>query len=288
MLAVGCKTTSIACLQDIGQNVKASGLIISRARKIKDGVELSLRWFDVKSGGDVGDFVRLLPSGPVEREKILDQAVHALLGGPATPTSREQTGGLSVSASVPYVEIVLEGQVRGTVPLEFRNLRAGAYTVLARREGYLTAQQTVLVKPDQMTHLQLDMTPAPRTGSEHQGYLESIRPASWGVAGGGLLCIAIGAAFAAHLKATQDHLNNAQGITYDEIRQMRDYRDTGQRDALAANILFGLGGASLVAAVVLSYFDYRRSHRREIAQPAAPLSSALRVGPTSVSLRLGF
>jgi hypothetical protein len=295
MLAVGCKTTSIACLQSIGENVKASGLIISRARKLKEGVELSVRWFDVKTGGDLGDFLRLLPAGPVEREKILDQAVHNLVTPPSTaPASREMTGSLSVSASLPFVEIVLEGQVRGTVPLEFRNLRAGAYTVIARREGYLTVQQTALVKPDQVTHLQFDMTVAPRSASGGSSYFEAIRPATWGVFGGGLLCIAVGAGFAAHLKATQDHLNQAQGITYQEIIQMRDYRDAGQRDALAANILFGLGGAALVASVVLSYFDYRRANQRESSEGrsaatkgAQPLS-AVRLGPTSASLHLEF
>jgi hypothetical protein len=285
MLAVGCKTTSIACLQSIGENVKASGLIISRARKLKEGVELSVRWFDVKSGGDLGDFVRLLPAGPVEREKILDTAVHNLVTPPSTaPASREMSGGLSISASVPFVEILLEGQVRGTVPLEFRNLRAGAYTVIARRDGYLTVQQTALIKPDQMTHVQFDMTPAPHSASGGTNYFDAIRPVTWGVFGGGLLCIAVGAGFAAHLKATQDHLNQAQGITYQEIIQMRDYRDAGQRDALAANILFGLGSAALVASVVLSYFDYRRANRRESAQPL----SAVRVGPTSASLHLKF
>jgi len=71
MLAVGCKTTSIACLQDIGQSIKASALIISSAQRVRGGVRLSLRWFDVKSGGDLGELVRVLPNDAVERKKIL-------------------------------------------------------------------------------------------------------------------------------------------------------------------------------------------------------------------------
>lgn len=278
MLAVGCPSTTIACLQEIGQNVKASGLIISRARRVKEGVELSVRWFDVATGGDRGELARLLPSDAASRAKILAEAVKALLGRPP-PSSQEQTGGLSISASVPFVEIVLDGQVRGSVPLQLRGLRPGRYTVLARRDGYLSSEQTAMVSPNQLTQILIEMTPAP---PQRVSYLGSIRPPTWVVGGAGLLCLAMGAAFAAHMKAQQDHLDAAQGITYQEIQQMLDYRDTGRRDALAANILFGLGGAALVGAAIFSYLDYRRAGSESASTPSVG------VGPGSVSLHLGF
>jgi hypothetical protein len=121
------------------------------------------------------------------------------------------------------------------------------------------------------------MTPVP---PQQVSYLGSIRAPTWVVGGAGLLCLAMGAAFAAHMKAQQDHLDSAQGITYPEILQMQDYRDTGRRDALAANILFGLGGAALVGAAVFSYLDYRRAR----AEAASTPSIGLR--PGSVSMRL--
>jgi hypothetical protein len=213
-----------------------------------------------------------------EREKIVTQAVRSLVGA-SGPSSQEQTGGLAISATVPYVEVILDGQERGTVPLELRNLRAGTYTIVARRDGYLTTQQKVMVKPDQITQVAIEMTPAPVRADE-VGYLESIRTPTWVVAGSGLLCIAIGAGFAAHLKAQQDHLNNTQGITPEEIRQMQDFKETGERDALAANVLFGLGGAALITSVVLSYLDYR--HARRTPRPE------VKVGLGSVSLEVQF
>jgi len=289
MLAVGCKTTSVACLQDIGQSVKASGLILARARRKGDGVELSLRWFDVKTGGDLGEAVRLLPREPGAREKILTGQVRDLLGIRATPASQELSGGLSIAASVPYVEILLDGQERGTVPLEFRNLKVGTYTVVARRDGYITWQGRAVVKPDQMTRVEIDMVPAPRSG-QRPGYLESIRTHTWITGGVGLLSLAIGAGFAAHMKAQQDHLNGIKGVVPDEIRVMQDYKETGERDALAANILFGVGSAALVAAVVLSYFDYRRTRPTEQSPTDVTVTkgAALRLGPGAVQLRVGF
>jgi hypothetical protein len=96
------------------------------------------------------------------------------------------------------------------------------------------------------------------------------------------LCVALGGVFAAHLKAQQDHLNSTAGITYDEIRQMQDFKQTGERDAVAANVLFGLGAATLVGAAVLSYFDYRRARAEARAAPS------LRVGLGSVSVHTAF
>ena len=58
----------------------------------------------------------------------------------------------------------------------------------------------------------------------------------------------------------------------------------GERDALAANVLFGVGAAALVASAVLSYFDYQRTRPAE----ASPKSAGLKIGPGAVQLDLTF
>lgn len=293
-LAVGCSGSSVACLQDIGQSVKADGLILGTAKRVGESVELSLRWFDVKTGGDLGQSMRLLPLDPNARDKVLLGACQDLLGIKAAPSAgAEKLGGLSISASVPYVEIVFDGQPRGTVPLELRNLRAGSYTVLARCEGYVAWQGKGDVRANQITHLEIDMVPLPR-GAAPKGYLDSIRTQTWIIGGVGLASLAVGIGFAAHLKAQQNHLDQTQGLTPDEIQQMKDYKETGERDALAANVLFSIGGAALLTSAVLSYVDYRRG--RALAESAAPqpgsiVQHALRkldISPSSVRVRFAF
>jgi len=291
MFAVGCKQASVACLQQIGQTVKATALIVGQARKVGDAVELSLRWFDVKTGIDQGNTVRLLPLEKGARTKILYSAVRELLGVKTPPpTSQEATGGLSVSASIPYVEIVIDGQPRGAVPLELRGLRVGNYTILARRDGYLNWQGKVEIKPDGIARLEIEMVPAPLTGAR-PGYFEAIRTRTWVIAGAGLLAVAVGGAFAAHLKAQQNHMDETKGVTLDEIRQMQDYKETGERDAIVANVLFGVGGAAVLAAGVLSYLDYRRTRRAAGSeQPEAQglRSARLQLGARSVGIGLSF
>ncbi len=287
MFAVGCKKATVACLQQIGQTVKAGALIVGQARKAGAAVELSIRWFDVKTGIDQGSALRLLPLEAAAREKILFAAVRELLGiRTPPPSSQEATGGLSVSASIPYVEVVLDGQPRGAVPLELRGLRVGSYTILARRDGYLTWQGKAEIRADGITRVEIEMVPAP--GSAAPGYFESIRTRTWITGAAGLLCIAVGGAFAAHLKAQQNHMDESKGVTLDEIRQMQDYKETGERDAIAANVLFGVGGAALIAAGVLSYLDYRRA-RKGTPERAEPSRAArLQLGARSVGLGLSF
>jgi hypothetical protein len=287
MFAVGCKKASVACLQQIGQTVKASALIVGQARKVGESVELSLRWFDVKTGIDQGNAVRLLPLEAGARGKILAAAVRDLLGiKTPPPSSQEATGGLSVSASIPYVEVVIDGQPRGAVPLELRGLPVGSYTIVARRDGYLSWQGKAEVKAGGLTRIEVEMVPA-AGGTAAPGYFEAIRTRTWVIGAAGLLAVAIGGAFAAHLKAQQNHMDETKGVTLDEIRQMQDYKETGERDAIAANVLFGVGGAAVIAAGVLSYLDYRRARKGSPERRAEP-SPRVTVGARSVGVGLSF
>jgi hypothetical protein len=284
MLAVGCKAATVACLQNIGQSISTPALIMGRARRAGDGVEVSLRWFDVRSGADLGQAVRLLPFDAEARQKILAGAVRDLLGiKGGVPGAPEIYGGLSISASAPYVEVVLNGQPRGVVPLELRNLGVGTYTVLARREGYVAWEGKAEVKADQMTRLEIDMVPLAQ-GGVRRTYLEAVRTRTWVVGGVGLVCLGMGVGFGAHMRAQQNHMDQSRGLTLGEIQQMEDYKQTGERDALAANVLFGVGGAAVLTAAVLSYLDFRRSRVEE----QVIKTSRLQVGPGSVRFGMSF
>jgi hypothetical protein len=288
MLAVGCSDTSVACLQKIGQSIKAESLILANLRQGKGmELELSLRWFDVKSGGDSGQAKRLLSAEEEARRDQLLQAVQSLFGIRTAPSGAlEESGGLSISASVPFVEIVLDGQPRGVVPLELRNLKTGTYSILARRDGFVTWQGHAEVRADQMTRVEIDMVPSAQ-GTKPPSYFDTIRKQTWVVAGAGLAGIIIGSAFAAHMSAQQSKMNDAKGITLDEIRRMEDYKHAGERDALAANICFGLGGGALVAAVILSYLDYRHA-RHAPPQDTRERTTRIEVGPGQVRLGVSF
>jgi PEGA domain len=303
MLAVECNKPTIACLQKIGTNIQVDGLILGQARVAAGGVELTLRWFDVKSGGDLGKAATLLPPGKSPaREQALKKAARELLGIKiAPPPSSAAVGGLAISSSVEYAEIILDGQARGTTPLELRNLKTGSYHVEAKRAGYVTWQGKAEVKADQMTKLEIEMAPSAAT-ADAPGFMQSIRLRTWIVAGVGAACLGAGIAVGAHLNALQSEMDGLAGDTFDEIARMQELKDDGESEAVAANVLLGVGGAALVTAAVLAYLDYSRGGRSVAEEPAsapppdgdkAPAKSAatsteLLVGPTSLGLRIAF
>jgi hypothetical protein len=286
LLAVECSNTSVACLQKIGQNVKADGLIVATTKKDSSGaVGLSLRWFDVKTGGDSGQASCALPVDPEARADKLVEAIQALFRLKLSSTSlREPAGGLAISSSVANVEIVMNGEPRGVAPLELRNLKVGKYDITARREGYVTWQGTTEVKVDQMTRLEIEMISQP-AAPNRTGYINAIKAPTWIVAGAGVVSLAIGGAFGAHMRVQQNEMNEINGVTPSQIKQMQAAKDAGERDALAANICFGLGGGALLTAVILSYIDYRRANS---PRDSGGKSARLLWGPGSVGLDVSF
>jgi len=284
MLAVECSEMSVACLQKIGVNLEADGLILAEVGGTEESPTLTLRWFDVKTGGDAGRATTPLPHDKDSRATSLRKAVRALFGIKEPTVARELTGGLKITATVPYVEILLDGQARGTAPLELRNLPARRYEVEAKLSGYSTWRGAVEVKPDEMTRFEIEMESSRARRGRAPSFLESIRSRTWLVAGLGGACMVTGVAFGAHMRAQQNELDETDGNTLEEISQMEEIRDAGDRDALVANIMFGVGGAALLTAGLLSYLDYRRARREYQAPPV----TTVQVGPGSVELRVSF
>lgn len=291
MLAVECTTLEPACLQRIGKSLKAAALVVVEVSGAGAGRRVALRWFDVASGKDQGrstiDWPEKMEAGP--QAELLLRAARELFGvRPQAPApGREPTGGLSITASVPYAEVSVDGQPRGVAPLELRNLPVGRYRVEARREGYLTWQGTVEVAAERLTPLEIEMVAEAASVRAAPAFFDTIRLRTWIVAGVGAACLAGAIAFGAHMRAQQQELDERQGVTFEEIDEMQDLRDSGERDALAANILFGIGGAALAASAVLAYLDYWRSRpERRLTSAVAPPRVA--AGPRSLMLRLSF
>jgi hypothetical protein len=284
ILALGCSSANVACLQKIGESVNASGLIIGNVGQAAGTFELTLRWFDVKTGGDAGQARRTLPADEGPRRAMLQDAVRELLGVKEQSTATTVlTGGLSISATIPYVEVFLDGQPRGALPLELREIKPAVYAVEARRDGYLTWRGEAKVETNKITQLEIEMIPAP-DGVAAPSFMESIHLRTWIVAGVGLGCLAAGAAFAAVMTSEQNEMNDLRGVTLDDIARMKELKDTGERNALTANILFAVGGGAMLASALLSYFDYRRGHAAQQAEKKTRLD----LGPGSVRLQLSF
>jgi hypothetical protein len=292
---VECNTQSVQCLQKIGANIQMTALILAKASKGGEGIELSLRWFDVESGGDRGRAMVVLPvAKSPDRTKLLLKAVRDLFGIKASSAAPPQaaTGGLAITSTVKFAEITIDGQSRGATPLELRNLKTGSYRVEASREGYVTWRGTAEVKADRMTRLVIEMAPTAATAPA-PGFLDAIRVRTWVVAGVGAACLAAGIALGAHLGALQNEMDGLAGDTFAEIDRMEELKESGEREAVAANVMLGLGGGALLTSVVLAYLDYARGGQPAGEESPAPGAGAeagatLLVGPGALGLRIVY
>lgn len=289
MLAVECESgPDDDCLKKIGASIQAQGIILVQASKTGDTIALTMRWFDVGQGTDRARTRLILPPGDSDRGPVLQEAAKKLLSSLQAKPAKPQVawGRLNITASVSPVEISIDGQPRGAAPLRLENLATGTYRIEARCPGYAIWHDQVEVKANVLTRLMINMVPSDQT-HERKGFIESIRLPAWIASGVGLACLATGIAFGAHMQSQQNSLDDTRGITIKEIQEMESFKETGERDALAANILFGIGGAALLTSVILAIGDnYKGKPRATKNTEAAVLR--LEASTSSVSATLSF
>ncbi len=174
-------------------------------------------------------------------------------------------GRLSVSAGeVERVEVLLDGAPGGKTPL-FRYVRPGLVRVQAgRRPGGVWAHDEVVqVEAGQMLRLALRLSgsvkePAGRAAAPS-------RVATWVVGGAGLAMLAAGAVLGG--LSASDH-DEWERLRYErkDPQGWEDLREQGQDKQLAANILFGVGGAAVGVAVAFFFLEPRWSAPKDRAE----------------------
>jgi hypothetical protein len=132
-----------------------------------------------------------------------------------------------------------------------------------------------------MTNMEIEMVRSPHTESS-TSYINAVRTRTWIIAGAGLASLAVGIAVGANVSTTQNSFDKIAPLTPGKIHEMEELKESGERDAMVANILYGIGSAALVTAALLSYLDYRRTLPKETR------GARLQVGPGSIQLNVTF
>lgn len=265
MLAVGCGQFSVACLQKMGKMIQARSLIIAQASRFRDGAAVRLRWFDVRSGGDRAREDTQLSLDRKVREPQLRRAVGELFGhrssaSGGSTSARPATGELQVSASGRgAVRVWIDDKPRGTAPIKLSGLAPGSYRVTARRAGFEPWSGSARVRAGGTTELHIALVRDPNATTAAPGFWSSIAPHTWVIAGAGLASLGVATGFAIDTAGRQSDFDRLEGNTSDQIEQMQQLRDTGERHALVANIMFGVGGGLTALAAVLAAIDYYRA-----------------------------
>jgi hypothetical protein len=83
--------------------------------------------------------------------------------------------------------------------------------------------------------------------------------------GAGVLTLAGGIIAGAMMQSTHSQYERLLVETKQDAQQADDLRSTGQTQATVANVLFGVGGAAVLAAGIWLLVDHQLSSRREAA-----------------------
>jgi hypothetical protein len=287
MLAVGCSNRSVGCLQKIGQMVQAPALLFADAKKEGGKVVLRLRWFHVQSGSDAGIVEALMPKSPDKRQPVLLALLRKLYKLP-DPAKPPEPGKLLIQCAQPYVEILINGQPRGIAPLFLKNLPADTYMVAAQRKGFEVWQRRITVKGGTLITVNVQLKRAARTTKRKKGFFGSIQPQTWIIAGLGVASLGVSIGFGAHLSSQQNEFDRLEGNTSAEIARMRQLSDNGDRDAVVANVMVGVGMGLLVTAGVLAYLDYLRERRTADEHIGSDATQKKDEDGSSISTRFGI
>jgi tetratricopeptide (TPR) repeat protein len=155
------------------------------------------------------------------------------------PPAEEPRAMLAVETNQPGARIFVDGEVAGQAPLaEPLQVRAGAYIVEARLEGFLTARQQVVLTAGQTTTISLELRPQE---DAEPGAARTWFWVSFGLTGAAGAALAVTGGLM--LADRQEYLDGG--------RHDADLYDTTLNLAIASDVLLGVTLAAAVATSIL-------------------------------------
>lgn len=266
--------SSLACLGRVGVQLDVEQVVAGTIARREGVWVFNLNRVNVSSGEVEGRVFREIEGDLAGVADALHEAIPELYEplpspDPTPEPPRQVTGGLAVACNVDGAEVLLDGALLGSTAggrLDRAGLEPGSHEVVVLASGYHRWGRTVRIDEASTAHVEVRL---------REAWDETVHPVVW-VAG----AIAV-AAFAAAIPlgvSSQDDLD----LSLDNRRAMTPtrgealtYYDDRAREALAANILFGVGAAAAVTALVSLFFPER-------ARRDAPERAGLRVVPGGI------
>lgn len=265
VLSFSCVDETPDCLSMVGEEMGAQLLVFGHLRRAGAGRELALQALDVATKSPLGSVRRSLPPG--EEDLVAAQLTAELLQAPSSTPQTQVTLTILQAGARIYVDGRLVAQAPLSLPLL---VDPGRHEIEVALEGYEEWTREVTMRPGAALDFEVNLeplqeplaaapprlTPAPAPApmppppgevpshDEQPGSTRKIM--GWSLLGGGVALAGLGGVFAAAMLRTQDQFD---AETYH--RKSNDLAAEGNRQALAANILLGVGGALAVSGGLL-------------------------------------
>lgn len=247
---------------------------------------LKLWLVDVETGSVIADVDRAILIAARRFQKDVEQAVPPLLRGES-----EARGTLVLTSNVTNAQLFLNGALQGTGEVTLR-LKPGKYEVRAERNKYLSTTRLVNVEANQETREELRLllkpgeTPdapvaaAPMKKTDEVAPPVSVSPATWVLGGLAVAAGGLGLGFGIVARKQEDGLRASYDAATQTYAGTRKTALEQNRNALIADISFGVAGAAAISAVVVGIVSASSSAKPAVT--VAPLA-----GPSGGGLCVG-
>lgn len=190
-----------------------------------DGYQREERWVDVPGAGEAQVRLALVPL--------------------------ERLGSLIIEVAPTAAEVWLDDEPLGTAPLPRQRLAAGTHRVRAEMAGYETETEEVTVAPGAATTVALRLEPS-RSGPDYSPWTWVTLGSGLALVAGGGLAYGLGEADHKEVAGTSGYGQASSGVVADRsYDSARGLVESGDDKKLAGYVLWGVGGAALVASTVL-------------------------------------
>ncbi len=262
--------SSMACLGRVGVQLDVVEVVSGTLAQRDARWVFNLNRVDVPRGEIVGRVFREVEGDLGAVADALNAAIPELYAPPA-PAEPEvppapaapELGALHLATPVDGAEIAIDGGLVGRTRAGGlrHELPPGPVSVRVAARGYHVWTRSVRVLAGRELRLEVDLEDA---------FDEQIHPVVW--IGGGVAIASLGAAIALGILSQESFdVTDAQRASGDVRRaDLVAFYDARMREAIAADVLFGVAGGAAIAAVVALFFPERSRATRAVSLRPAP------------------
>ena len=274
----------VACVAQELESLGVKRAVLGQLTRDERNYLLKLWLIDVTGMTVLADVDRSILIAARRFQKDVEQAVPPLLRG-----EREARGTLEVQVNLTDAQITLNGELAGTPPLKL-TLKPGKYEVKVERKKYLPITRLVAVEANQATRVELKLLLMPGQVADDQIIPtltrkpeDSTAPPlqlsalTWLLGGAALAAGGSGLTFGLIARGQERTLREGYDPEKNLYQGTRAQALEQNRNALVANVAFGLAGGALIGAVISGIVDGTR----------APVQVTPTVSPGAAGVTLG-
>jgi hypothetical protein len=274
-----------ACVAQELESVGVQRAVLGQLGRDEKNYLLKLWLIDVQKLQVVADVDRSILIAARRFQKDVEQAVPPFLRG-----EQEARGTLVIEANLADAQVTLNGEFIGTPPVT-QTLRPGKHEVKIERKKYLPITRLVDVEANKETKVVFKLLLIPgqvpddqvvpvlaKKKDEEPAPTLQLSALTWVLGGVAVAAGGTGLAFGLIARGQERTLREGYAPERDLYAGTRALALEQNRNAVVANVAFGVAGASLIGAVISGIYDGTRPPPVQVTPTASATGAGISVG----------